>query len=173
MEWSRSMPTFVREEVQLRSSTVARTRLEQMEMLVLLDLLGASAQTSLSSSLPSIPMYDRSTSDLHHYVIRIEQRLRELDQLLSHSKDRNNIPINNNNNNNYYFMAKQSDSHPEDDHLPFMERGVPILHWIPQPFPSVWHTMDDRGEALDVDQLEDYSRILRVLVYEYLELDGC
>ena len=27
-----------------------------------------------------------------------------------------------------------------DDHLPWMERGVPILHLIASPFPSVWHT---------------------------------
>ena len=28
-----------------------------------------------------------------------------------------------------------------DDHLPFLDRGVPILHLIPSPFPSVWHTV--------------------------------
>lgn len=29
----------------------------------------------------------------------------------------------------------------EDDHLPFMKAGVPIVHLIAVPFPSVWHTI--------------------------------
>jgi glutaminyl-peptide cyclotransferase len=29
----------------------------------------------------------------------------------------------------------------EDDHLPFLERGVNILHIIASPFPNVWHTL--------------------------------
>lgn len=29
----------------------------------------------------------------------------------------------------------------EDDHLPFLERGVNILHIIASPFPTVWHTL--------------------------------
>lgn len=29
----------------------------------------------------------------------------------------------------------------EDDHLPFMRAGVPIVHMIAVPFPSVWHTI--------------------------------
>ena len=32
----------------------------------------------------------------------------------------------------------------EDDHVPFMKRGVPIMHLISVPFPPTWHTpMDD------------------------------
>lgn len=33
----------------------------------------------------------------------------------------------------------------EDDHLPFLERGVNILHVIASPFPSVWHTLEVRS----------------------------
>jgi glutaminyl-peptide cyclotransferase len=36
-----------------------------------------------------------------------------------------------------------------DDHLPWMRRGVPILHLIPVPFPAVWHTAADDGSAID------------------------
>lgn len=31
--------------------------------------------------------------------------------------------------------------HIEDDHIPFLQRGVSILHIIPTPFPKVWHTL--------------------------------
>jgi hypothetical protein len=33
----------------------------------------------------------------------------------------------------------------EDDHLPFLQRGVSILHIISSPFPRVWHTLAVRG----------------------------
>lgn len=29
----------------------------------------------------------------------------------------------------------------EDDHLPFLEKGVPVVHLITMPFPRVWHTL--------------------------------
>lgn len=35
----------------------------------------------------------------------------------------------------------------EDDHLPFMHAGVPIVHLIPVPFPPVWHTIKVRAVA--------------------------
>lgn len=28
-----------------------------------------------------------------------------------------------------------------DDHLPFLRRGVSVLHVIAEPFPRVWHTL--------------------------------
>jgi hypothetical protein len=28
-----------------------------------------------------------------------------------------------------------------DDHLPFLHRGVSVLHVIAEPFPRVWHTL--------------------------------
>lgn len=30
-------------------------------------------------------------------------------------------------------------AHIEDDHIPFLMRGVPVLHVIPWPFPDDWH----------------------------------
>lgn len=32
-------------------------------------------------------------------------------------------------------------SYMGDDHLPFLHRGVSVLHVIAEPFPSVWHTL--------------------------------
>ncbi len=29
----------------------------------------------------------------------------------------------------------------EDDQTPFVERGVPVLHMIPWPFPDCWHKL--------------------------------
>lgn len=30
----------------------------------------------------------------------------------------------------------------EDDHIPFLAKGVPVVHLISVPFPKVWHTLD-------------------------------
>ena len=58
----------------------------------------------------------------------------------------------------------------EDDHLPFLARGVPILHIIPVPFPSVWHTLADDASCLDLPTIQAWSMIFRVLTAEYLGL---
>jgi len=37
-----------------------------------------------------------------------------------------------------------------DDHLPFLHRGVSVLHVIAEPFPHVWHTL---GVSINVHQI--------------------
>lgn len=60
----------------------------------------------------------------------------------------------------------------EDDHLPFMARGVDILHIIPTPFPRVWHTLDDDGEHLDLATVEDWAKIVTAFAAQWLDLEG-
>lgn len=48
----------------------------------------------------------------------------------------------------------------EDDHTPFLPFGVPVLHLIPLPFPSVWHTKKDTIEALDLETCKKITKIL-------------
>jgi len=47
----------------------------------------------------------------------------------------------------------------EDDHVPFLRRGVPILHLIPEPFPSVWHKPTDDLTAIDWPTVEELQGI--------------
>lgn len=60
----------------------------------------------------------------------------------------------------------------QDDHVPFMQRGVDVLHLIPSPFPWVWHTMYDIGENLDMDTVNDWATLVAAFVAEWLELEG-
>ncbi len=60
----------------------------------------------------------------------------------------------------------------EDDHIPFMQRGVDILHIIPNPFPKVWHTMDDSAANLDIPTIRDWAKIITAFVAEWMDLDG-
>lgn len=44
-----------------------------------------------------------------------------------------------------------------DDHIPFLVRGVEVLHLIPSPFPSVWHDLSDDGAHLHMDTVKDWA----------------
>lgn len=59
-----------------------------------------------------------------------------------------------------------------DDHVPFMSRGVDILHMIAHPFPHVWHTIDDDGEHLDIPTVEDWAKMVTAFAAEWLDLDA-
>jgi len=47
---------------------------------------------------------------------------------------------------------------------------VPVLHLISHPFPSVWHTVNDNEAALDYPTINNFGKILRCFVVEYLHL---
>jgi glutaminyl-peptide cyclotransferase len=122
--------------------------LNRMDLMVLLDLLGARN--------PKFFNYVPSGSRWFQHAIDIETRLKNANLLVSGSDS--------------FFESGFSFGGIEDDHVPFMQRGVPILHLIPSPFPSVWHTDDDNKNALDYPTIDDLNRILRVFVAEYLSL---
>ncbi|MBE3041083.1 M28 family peptidase [Candidatus Bathyarchaeota archaeon] len=70
-------------------------------------------------------------------------------------------------------VAKFGRGHIEDDHIPFMQRGVPILHLIPSPFPEQWHDargVPDDGAHLDVGAVDDWARIVTAFTAEWMEL---
>jgi len=58
----------------------------------------------------------------------------------------------------------------EDDHIPFLRRGVPVLHMITAPFPKEWHTAADNEAILDDGVMEAWLAILRVFAAEYLHI---
>ncbi|XP_034051008.1 glutaminyl-peptide cyclotransferase [Thalassophryne amazonica] len=87
-----------------------------------------------------------------------KQTAHSLNQLLDHP------------NNVQYFWPNLSVSPIQDDHVPFLNRGVHTLHLIPTPFPSVWHTFDDDEQHLDRSTIQNLNRILQVFVLEYLNV---
>ncbi|KAL0840937.1 hypothetical protein ABMA28_014733 [Loxostege sticticalis] len=127
--------------------------LQRMDVLVLLDLLGAPD--------PVFYSYFRSTEKWYVRIASAEQRLAELDQLENYSKGKQEQT---------YFRLSSSGAFIEDDHIPFLRRNVDVLHIIPSPFPSVWHTADDDLTALDFTTIENLNKIFRVFVSEYLHL---
>lgn len=131
----------------------AATDLDRIDVLMLLDLLGTPD--------PAFYSYDASAERWYVRLARAEQRLAAAHRLRNYSLGRRDQT---------YFRLKSSRAYIEDDHIPFQQRGVSILHVIPSPFPSVWHKPADNRAALDMRTVDNLMQIIRVFVVEYLHL---
>ncbi|ORY14809.1 hypothetical protein BCR34DRAFT_212799 [Clohesyomyces aquaticus] len=124
----------------------------QISIFLLLDLLG--------SADPSVPSYFPTTHWAYRHLASIESRMRNLTLLESNPR--------------HPFLPDTEGAMYKgmisDDHLPFLARGVPILHVIPSPFPHVWHTMDDDGKHLDMATVRDWTKITTAFALEWLDM---
>jgi len=124
--------------------------LNKIDVLVLLDLIGAANPTFYSLYPNTSPIYSQ---------------LVEIERILGRSKLLNAR--------NYMFLPRETFAGIEDDHTPFLENGVRILHLIPVPFPKVWHKLSDNLQNLDPRSIRNFNRIFRVFVIDYLRFyDG-
>lgn len=129
-------------------NTVGTTHLHRMDVMVLLDLLGYRDPTFYS--------FFADTDQLFSRLVTIETRLHELHLLKNHT--------------NAYFIHQLTYAGIEDDHIPFLRRGVRILHVIPSPFPPVWHRETDNKDNLDFSTIGNLNKIFRSFVVEYMKL---
>ncbi|CRG88137.1 hypothetical protein PISL3812_05164 [Talaromyces islandicus] len=145
-----------------------RTELSSITLFVLLDLLGAKSPTILS--------HFPTTHWAYQNMGKLEGRLRDLQQFKS-------SPSQAKRSEQKWLIDAETDERfitsrggISDDHLPFMHRGVEILHLIDfkteTGFPNVWHTLDDDGEHLDAATVEDWSTLVTAFAAEWMELDG-
>ncbi|KAF2000299.1 hypothetical protein P154DRAFT_205552 [Amniculicola lignicola CBS 123094] len=157
------------------TASTYRTPLDSISLFVLLDLLGSKGS--------KIPSYFKTTHWAYKHLGAIETRLRKLGEFKSSpnypvkvAKRKNKKPRGeprfltdaDKPEDKIYFMGGAI----EDDHLPFMARGVEILHMIPSSFPDVWHNLNDDGEHLDMDTVEDWTRLVTAFAAEWMELEG-
>lgn len=136
-----------------------KSYLDDIELFVLLDLLG-------SPENPAIPSWQHSSHWSYKHMATLEQKLRDL-KLFKSTTGAPWLPD----------KDKKEDSSfrsyvMQDDHIPFIARGVHVLHLIPGRFPSVWHKMDDNGDNLDIPTVEDWALLTAAFAAEYMELDG-
>ena len=138
-----------------------KTKLSSISLFVLLYLLGSKS--------PSIMSFYQTTHWAYQNMAALEQRLKSLGLFKSSSSDP-------------WFIDNSKDSQQimvfggiQDDHIPFLARGVDILHVIDyssrKGFPSVWHTIDDDAEHLDMDTVEDWSILVTAFAAEWMELE--
>ncbi|KAN0069691.1 hypothetical protein V8E54_011997 [Elaphomyces granulatus] len=155
-----------------------KTRLSSIMLFMLLDLLG--------SKDPKIRSYFKTTHWAYQSMATIEKRLRELKLF----KSSPNYPVTENRRSDskaaeepqwLIDATREIKSHYRhsgiaDDHLPFLERGVEVLHIIDASpitgFPTVWHTLHDDGDHLDMNTVEDWSVLITAFAAEWMELEN-
>ncbi|XP_064600431.1 glutaminyl-peptide cyclotransferase-like [Liolophura sinensis] len=125
------------------------SRLDSIEALILLDLIGAD-------KMKFWDFFPDSTSKLFQKFKKIEKLMRD-ESLVDAS-----IPI--------MFSNQRPLSSIQDDHVPFMAEGVPILHLISYPFPDEWHQKTDNASHLNDKKIFYFLHIFRVFVSSYLKL---
>ncbi|KAK7467452.1 hypothetical protein VKT23_004506 [Stygiomarasmius scandens] len=137
------------------------TELSTIEHLILLDLLGAPQ--------PSIKSYFKDTAWLYNKLVDAERRLGNSDAFV-YKEDQSMAT----NSWKSYFRPVTPNApnmgYMGDDHVPFLKRGVSVLHLIADPFPHVWHTVKDDASALDIATMRRWNILLRVFMSEYLNL---
>lgn len=123
--------------------------LEKIHLFVLLDLLGSIESVK-------VPSFFSNTHNFYELLWKIETCY---DQ---------NYPS------SYSFLDPQNkyffrNDHMviEDDHIPFLKKGVPILHLIPFPFPSTWHTSRDDFSNLSNHAIKKWAVIICEFILEY------
>ncbi|CAM5173410.1 unnamed protein product [Eretmochelys imbricata] len=119
-------------------------------LFILLDLLGARH--------PTIQNHFPLTASWLDRLVGIEKRLHRLGLLQSHPREQT------------YFQREPAYGPVEEDHIPFLRKGVPVLHLIAIPFPWVWHTMEDTEQNLHPQTMENLCKILAAFLAKYLWL---
>lgn len=125
----------------------ATNNLQNIDLFVLLDLIGTIDTRFVN--------HFSNTSSHFNSLVDIEQCLQQSGYLTSPYRQ----PL---------FRSYGSTSRVDDDHIPFLHRGVPVVHLISTPFPSVWHTTYDDLGHLDANTVDDFSRIFRVYLASLL-----
>jgi len=156
-----------------------KNEISSISLFLLLDLLGAKT--------PTIPSYFKTTHWAYKAMADLEVRLRSLYQFKSSPNHPSKRTISTRDQkarqgqvrSEPLFLPEGGKQDREfrtsfvgDDHIPFMARGVDILHMIPIPFPRVWHTSDDDGEHLDIDTVEDWAKLVTAFAAEWMDLEG-
>ncbi|KAI9183304.1 hypothetical protein H9P43_004221 [Blastocladiella emersonii ATCC 22665] len=142
--------------------------LQGISAFVLLDLLGAPRPTIFNLQRPTTSLFER--------LVHLETLLRREHDLLVSSDHSDEHDEDDDDGDHYPYFSPILANHQyadvaiEDDHLPFLERGVPVVHVIPVPFPDVWHKVADNASALDRATLVNFARIFTAFCVEQLRL---
>ncbi|XP_052767184.1 glutaminyl-peptide cyclotransferase-like [Mya arenaria] len=133
------------------------TRMDTISLFVLLDLIG-------SSDVEFRNFYIKT--DAHFQMLqKIEKSLKKADLLNPNGRFQNGRE-------KTIFTNARPYGGIEDDHRPFLLHSpdLPVLHLISVPFPSVWHKMSDNENAIDYHVTDNFNRVFRIFVANYLHL---
>lgn len=162
VQWSESDSIYGAKHLAARWSKEGA--IESIKFMLLLDLLGTKD--------PQFHSFFPQTQHLYRSLAVAEHRLSKLSRL----KRRPRPQPQHHQRYQYLFEGDrtleaklaQGTYWLEDDHLPFLHLGVPVLHLIPVPFPPQWHTPQDDVTALDSDTCHDLAVIIHSFLAELL-----
>lgn len=124
--------TYIESHTKRRLLPAMTTELGTIEHLILLDLLGAPHPVIHSSFIDTAWLFDKMAS--------AEQRLAQSGAFIYGSDDEKTLE-----NWGSFFVPHNKlnvfAGSIEDDHIPFLKRGISVLHVIANPFPTVWHKL--------------------------------
>jgi len=126
------------------------TLISCIETMILLDLLGAES--------PNMHSFFESTDVLFDRLAKLEQKLTAEKLINLQTK--------------IFNTRRAYRGGPQDDHIPFDQRGVPVLHLIAAPFPPVWHKVEDDMDHIHQSTVMAWSMLLRCVVAEYMRIDS-
>lgn len=121
---------------------------DSIDAFVLLDLLGAAQPKILNMFSKTAHLYNRL--QLIEYYMHLAG---QIDNKAPFFVGRGDFPV-----------------QIEDDHVPFMQEGIPILHIIPVPFPDVWHKLSDDENVIDPSTVKNLVKVFRQFLLEYFRL---
>ena len=52
-----------------------------------------------------------------------------------------------------------------DDHIPFLQRYIPVADLIQTPFPKYWHTLEDTPDKCSAESLKQVGDVLVETIY--------
>lgn len=58
----------------------------------------------------------------------------------------------------------------DDDHIPFYNAGIDVLHLIPLPFPQTWHTIHDTFDHLGQEEIYKWAELISNFVINVVDL---
>jgi hypothetical protein len=143
-----------------KSGSSFKSVLSMIELLVVLDLLGTP-----DSVIPNYFPANEASNIAYNKLVDIQKRLQDSEIFSSKLSERIRKD------GGFFKAEKRQAGVVEDDHIPFLQRKVPVLHVIPQPFPGVWHSAKDDQTALDQDIIRDWCIVWAAFVAEYIGID--
>lgn len=123
--------------------------LSKVELFVLMDLIGSNEHNPINSYYAESHSYYGILSDIEKAYMALTGLTGSSSITLDSTEHR---------------FLKLRRSVIGDDHLPFYDNGIPILHLIPFPFPSTWHTIYDDFEHLDQEEIYKWAIMMSEFV---------
>lgn len=147
----------------LAAQWLADGTMPSVRLLLLMDLLGSG------EAEPMVPSYHADSHQEYQLLNRIE------DDLLFRRADAAESPLaaqaarqrKRLDPTDYRYLALGR-AVVDDDHTPFLAAGVRVLHAIPLPFPSTWHTVRDDFRHLDAAEARHWTLLVCEFVVQSL-----